>query len=290
MLKILLFWVLLFTNAGLYAYESGYLTEWLPDGHEPERMARQLNPESMKPVPVAVVEAKTKVEAPDNNDTAPTAKADSASCSEFGGFDLATAKRFDTQVQPLSLGDKLARHETEDMAHNIVYIPSQGSKEGAEKKASELRHLGVNDFYVIQDNTDLHWGISLGVFKTEEAARAQLAALTQKGVHSARLGTRSVASTRVFYQARDLDTAGRAALDKVLQEFPHTEKRACGSETAQDAKPADTKTADAKPGVKSDAKSDGKPASAKAPDTKTAQQAKPAGSSAASSASAPTSH
>ncbi len=240
MLKIL-FWVLLFTNAGLFAYENGYLAAWLPDGREPERMAHQLNPESMKPVPVALVEAKTDA---DNGDTA-SAQASTRnaahSCSEIGGFDQATAKRFDGDLQPLALGEKLVRRDVEEVAHNIVYIPSQGSKEGADKKATELRHLGVTDFYVIQDNGDLHWGISLGVFKTEEAARAQLAALAQKGVHSARLGTHNVSSTKVFYQVRDLDAAGRAALDKVLLDFPHMEKHACGSEAA-DAKP-DAKTA-----------------------------------------------
>ena len=239
MLKIL-FWVLLFTNAGLFAYENGYLAAWLPDGLEPGRMAHQLNPESMKPVPVAVVEAKGGA---DNGEAAPaSAKNDTTSCSEIGAFDQAAAKRFDSELQPLALADKLTRREVEDVAHNIVYIPSQGSKEGAEKKATELRHLGVSDFYVIQDNGDLHWGISLGVFKTEEAARAQLAALAQKGVHSARLGTHNVTSTKVFYQVHDLDAAGRAALDKALLDFPHMDKHACDSEGAE-AKIPDVKTA-----------------------------------------------
>lgn len=244
MLKFL-FWVLFFINAGLFAYESGYLAAWVPDNREPERMAHQLNPESMKPVPAGVAEAKPK--AGDTGDAAAAAgaaKADAASCSEIGGFDQAAAKRLDDALQPLGLGDKLARREVEETAHNIVYIPSQGSKEGAEKKAGELRHLGVTDFYIIQDNGDLHWGISLGVFKTEEAARAQLAALSQKGVHSARLGTRNVTSTKVFYQVRDLDAAGRAGLDKALLDFPHADKHACGD--VADAKAADAKAPEVK--------------------------------------------
>ena len=234
MLKIL-FWVLLLTNAGLFAYERGYLAAWLPDDREPGRIEHQLNPESMKPLPVELVEGKAG-----GNADATAAKAEPHSCSEFGGFDPATAKRFDGAVEALALGEKLSHREVEETAHNIVYIPPQGSKDGADKKATELRHLGVNDFFVIQDG-DLRWGISLGVFKTEEAARAQLAALSQKGVHSARLGNHNVTSTKVFYQVRDLDTVGKTGLDKILTDFPHTDKHACGE--APDVKAPDAKTA-----------------------------------------------
>lgn len=265
MLKVL-FWVLLLSNAGLLAYETGYLAAWLPDGHEPGRMAHQLNADNVKTIPASVAMAK-----PDAAKGSDTVKNDASSCNEVGAFDAAAAKRLDTALQPLTLGDKLTRREVEDVAHNIVYIPSQGSKEGAEKKATELRHLGVSDFYVIQDAGDLHWGISLGVFKTEEAARAQLAALSQKGVHSARLGTRNVSSTRVFYQFHDLDASTKAAVDKALAEFPHAEHHACG-DVGGDARPdiradakadtkADIKAADGKPG-------DAKPAAAKPADSR----------------------
>jgi hypothetical protein len=235
MLKFL-FWILLFANAGLLAYEEGYLAAWLPDGREPERMAHQLNVDSMKPVAAALAESKPSADVA--LDESKAGKPDPAACSEIGGFDAAGAKRFESAVQTLALGDRLTHHDVEETAHNIVYIPSQGSKEGAEKKAAELRHLGVTDFYVIQDAGDLHWGISLGVFKTEESARALLAALSQKGVHSARLGTHNVASTKVAYQLHNLDAAARAGLDKVLLDFPHVEKHACNADAPSDAKAA----------------------------------------------------
>ncbi|HEY8025851.1 MAG TPA: SPOR domain-containing protein [Burkholderiaceae bacterium] len=238
MLKFL-FWTLLLANAGLFAYERGYLAAWLPDGREPERMANQLNAENVKPVPAAIAEAKPAADAAAESTAKSTAaNAAESACREIAGFDPAGAKRFDSAVQTLALGSKLTRREVEEVANNIVYIPSQGSKEGAEKKATELRHLGITDFYIIQDAGDLHWGISLGVFKTEESARALLTALSQKGVHSARLGTHSVSSTKVAYQVRDLDSATSAGLDKILLDFPHMEKRACASGTASDPKAA----------------------------------------------------
>jgi hypothetical protein len=238
MLKIL-FWVLLLTNVGLFAYENGYLGALLHDEREPDRMAQQLNPENVKLVPASAIEAKPGAVA-GSASAAASDKAELPSCSEFGGFDQVTAKRLDGELQPLALGDKLTHRAVEDTARNIIYIPPQGSKDGAEKKATELRHLGVSDFFIIQDG-DLRWGISLGVFKTEEAARAQLAALSQKGVHSARLGTHNVTSTKVFYQVHDLDAAGKAALEKVLAGFPHADKHACGE--SGDTRAPDVKAA-----------------------------------------------
>lgn len=246
MLKFL-FWTLLLANLGLLAYEQGYFEAWIPDGREPGRMAHQFNTENIKLIAPTLIDGKTA------GDAEPSAtKPEAASCSEVGSFDVADAKRFDSAIQTLSLGDKLVRHETEDTAHNIVYIPSQGSKDGAEKKAAELRHLGVNDFFIIQDAGDLHWGISLGVFKTEEAARAQLASLSQKGVHSARLGNHNVTTRKTSYQLRDLDVTAKAGVDKILLDFPRAEKHGCSVDS-----PSDTKS-----DGKMDAKPDAKPATA----------------------------
>ncbi len=237
MLKFL-FWILLLANVGLFAYERGYLAALLPDGREPQRMAHQLNADNVKPIPPDVAEAVELKPAADAATDSAESKPGDAACGEIAGFDQAAARRFDGAVQALALGDKLSSREVEEAAHNIVYIPSQGSKDGADKKAAELRHLGITDFYVIQDAGELRWGISLGVFKTEESARALLATLSQKGVHSARLGTHSVNSTKVIYQVRGLDASAKSALDKILLDFPHVEKRTCGAAAASDTKTA----------------------------------------------------
>ncbi|MDR3479122.1 MAG: SPOR domain-containing protein [Burkholderiaceae bacterium] len=224
MLKFI-FWSLLLANAGLLAYQLGYLEAWIPDGHEPARMKRQVHAESMKPMSTAAIAAALAPAAATNAAAANTAAA--PVCREIGNFDNAAAKRFEALLQPLALGDKLSRRDIEEVANHIVYIPSLGSKEAADKKAAELRRLGVADFYVIQDAGDFRWGISLGVFRTEDAARALLAAMNQKGVHSARLGLHSVAATKVAYRLRNLDAAALAGLDKATAEFPRVETHSC---------------------------------------------------------------
>jgi hypothetical protein len=71
-----------------------------------------------------------------------------------------------------------------------VSIPSLGSKAAAEKKAGELKQLGITDFFVVNDPGPSLHGISLGLFHTEESANERLLQLAKKGVKSARVETR----------------------------------------------------------------------------------------------------
>lgn len=156
---------------------------------------------------------------------APEAKA--LACVEIGNFSSREAKRFEAQLAALPFNGKMARRNVREVLSHMVYIPPQADREAAEKKAAELQGLGVTDFYIIQDNSDMRWGISLGVFRKEEAARAHLANLTQAGVRSARIGERSITATMVAFQLQGMDVATQARLDKLREEFPRQETRAC---------------------------------------------------------------
>ncbi|OWW18916.1 hypothetical protein AYR66_04870 [Noviherbaspirillum denitrificans] len=148
-------------------------------------------------------------------------------CTEIGNFPPDDAKRFSAELAKLPFADRVKQRALQEVANHMVYIPPQADKDGAEKKAGELRKMGVNDFFIIQDNSSMRWGISLGVFKHEDAAKAHLAALNQKGVRSARIGQRTVTSSQVAFQVRDLDEDGKSAFDKVRAEFPRQEIRKC---------------------------------------------------------------
>jgi hypothetical protein len=238
MLKII-FWLLAGANAALFAYQGGYLDSFFPSGREPTRMSHQINADKIRLLPAnagtaaaASSIAAAASSATSANTAMPVAvntarKADMVACTEIGNFTPMDAKRFSTQLASLSLGEHLSQRTVQEVASHLVYIPPQGDKDGADKKAGELRRLGVNDFYVIQDNSSLRWGISLGVFKSEEAARQHLANLNQKGVRTARIGERSVTSNAVVFRVKDLDVDAKAALDKVKAGFPKQEMRAC---------------------------------------------------------------
>lgn len=249
MLKFV-FVLLLAANAALFAYHQGYLSAWFAEGREPARVARQIQAEKIRVLPQSAAAPTTtlppapapapasepaQIEEPASAAqpqvvpvAAPEASqnAQLAACVEVGTFNDSEAARFDAQLAPLALGARLSRKTQQTSSGYIVFMPPQGSKEGADKKVSQLRALGVTEFFVVQDNPELRWGISLGVFRTEEAAKARLAKLNEQGVRTARVGPHN-AVTRVTFQMRDIDAATRAAIDKIKQEFPQQEIRAC---------------------------------------------------------------
>ena len=241
MLKIL-FWLLLLINGGLFALHQGYLGGLMADGREPQAMANQLQADKVQLLSASAVGALAPAAAPVAEPvaapaTAPVvapkmvpvavAKTSLIACTEIGNFEPVEAKRFEEQLAALALGDRQARHNVKEVASHMVYIPPQGDKDGADKKAGELKRMGLSNYFIIQDNSNLRWGISLGVFKTEVAAKNHLANLTQQGVRSARIGARSIISSKMAFQLHNLDAPTKARLDSIKTKFPAQEMRQC---------------------------------------------------------------
>lgn len=219
------FWILLLANSGLLAYQQGYFDTLMPSGREPARLKDQLNADKVRLIPPPAPSAPP----PTAPEPAPEVakKAEVIACTEIGNFNPDEAKRFAAEIAALPLGERVSQRVVQEATSHMVYIPPLADKDAAEKKAGELRRLGVNDFFVIQDNSNLRWAISLGVFKQEEAARAHLANLNQKGVRSARIGERSQTSNLVAFTLRDLDAETKIALDKIKAGFPKQDVRKC---------------------------------------------------------------
>ena len=127
----------------------------------------------------------------------------------------------------MALATRLTRTELAEVATNMVYLPSLGSKDAAEKKAAQLRKLGVTEFYVVQDQTPLRWGISLGVFKTPEAAKAHLANLAKKRLKEAKLAPRAVSAAKVNYRLQDLTAEEKQLVDQIKSSFANAQTQDC---------------------------------------------------------------
>jgi hypothetical protein len=238
----LLFWFLIAANGAFLAFRMGYLDTILLAKSEPLRIANQLNADKIKLIPVSKPSTPPTVataSAPSSaKASAPTATSAAASapdkpkkliaCTEVGDFTASDTKKFEARLTEMALGDRQTRRTIQDVATHMVFIPPQGSKEGADKKAGELKRMGVSNFFIVQDNSKLRWGISLGVFKTEAAAKKYLISLGKQGVRSAKVGARSVSNTRVAYVLRDLDANNLKALGKIMTDFPAQKSRECG--------------------------------------------------------------
>jgi hypothetical protein len=75
-----------------------------------------------------------------------------------------------------------------------VNIPPQGGKAGADRRAAELKQLGLDDFFVVNDAGDNRFAISLGLFRAEGLAQRQLETLQKKGVKGATVTARENAN------------------------------------------------------------------------------------------------
>lgn len=213
------FWIVLIINGLLLALNFGVFGNWERAEREPTRIKAEKNTDKLKML--------TRSTAHDMMDTANKKAIPPIACLEFGGISSADAKSVEEKLKLLALGDRQSRTEIAEVATNMVYLPSLGSKDAADKKAAQLKKLGVTEFYVVQDQSPLRWGISLGVFKTPEAAKTHLANLVKKGLKEARIAPRAVSAAKVVYRLLEITPEEKNSLDLLKESFSGTEIHEC---------------------------------------------------------------
>ena len=225
-----LFLVLLLANLALYAW-SRY---GVPDSAAGAPLSRQIAPEKLNVVAPANLPPVSAVSKPAAAAPAPAAAAAPASapasalaCIEWGSFTVADAPRAEQALEPLGLGARLAQRRSEEHAAWWVFIPPQANRQGALRKAAELKQLGVEDYFVVQEDGAHRWALSLGVFRTEEAAQARLAALRGQGVRSARVGARDTVVPKVWLQVKSVDAPLQARLKEIARQIEGSELKDC---------------------------------------------------------------
>ena len=221
----MLFLLLLAANLALFAWSQYYASADGAGDAEPQR--RQISPEKIRLLEgkelASLASAKPKpATAPGGSGPAPA-----GACSEWGGFAVAEAPKAELALAPLALGARLSQRRSEETAGWWVFIPPQPNRAAAQKKTAELKALGVDDYFMLQDEGKMRWAVSLGVFSSEEAARNRLEALRAKGVRSAQTGERDTQVAKIWFQLRGADTPQQARLREAAQAFPGTEVRDC---------------------------------------------------------------
>lgn len=224
---------LLLANGLLFAFQQGHLEALMPSGREPLRIANQLNADKIKLISPQAAGTLAGAASPAAVTAAPAGaaadkKQNLPACIEIGNFSIAEARRFEAQLANLALAARPARRDVQEAgSSHMVLIPPQDGKEGADKRAAELRNSGITDFYVIQENSGQRWGISLGIFKSEEAARTHLSALNQKGIRNASLAVYPVPLHKIAFQLRGLDAGTKKSVDRIKNDFPRQQVRIC---------------------------------------------------------------
>lgn len=142
-------------------------------------------------------------------------------CLEWGDFSGADLKRATEALSALQLGEgKISQRQIEYKKGYWVYIPPLKSKTAATQKASQIRALGVKEYFIVQEAGAFRYAISLGVFKTQEAAQNHLRELRVKGISTARVGERASKLKTTMFVLNDVEASIEEKLTAAKKELP----------------------------------------------------------------------
>ena len=170
----LAFLVLLLANVVIFAWGHGG-RQGLHDAREPERMQHQVAPEQLRILRGTAVA-----------DAAPV-----PACQRIQWLTAAEAEALRAAVGDRP-GWQFVQSPREAPPAHWVVIGGLSGRPLAERKIAELRKLGVNEGEIVADEALGPFAISLGVFRSRQAAEAHLQALAKKKVRSARLAQRAL--------------------------------------------------------------------------------------------------
>ena len=179
-----------------------------------------LFPEKIKLLPIAPVSAVTAQSAVQTTaaSTSPPPQA-IASCFEWGDFSANDLARATTTLNSLNLGDTLTQREVLHANGYWVYLPPLNTSAEVAKMVAQIKNLSLEEFYVVQDDGKWKNAISLGVFKSQEAANRFRDNLRAKGLKFASVGERKSTHLTVLI----LKTPGADVIEKITnmqKEFP----------------------------------------------------------------------
>lgn len=180
-----LIYLLVLGNLLLFALASGWFA------HSPADPADAAGKSALSPDRIRIV---SRGDPPPV--VVPPSPPPAAACLEWPEISRSQADRI-AQASEAS-GVLIARQESAAATHAWwVSIPASPSrKAGAEKKAAELKKLGIRKFSIIQEEGPNQYALSFGVFSSEQEAQALISRLRQKGVRSAQMTQQVAAEAR----------------------------------------------------------------------------------------------
>jgi hypothetical protein len=238
----LAFLLLLLVNVALFAWQHGAFGRFAESGREPERIARQVEPERIRVLSereVQILRERAAVQSRAAATAAPPAGASTTvaagidlsvaqACVEFGDFIGPDLARVEAALLRLGLGSRQSPRTVEVPGWYLVYLPPFKTRAEVDRAVADLKKIGVKELLVLTDGP-LKFGVSLGSFRDPELAKAHVAALANLGVKNARVSDKptSVSATRL--QMRELDAEAAQQLGAIAKEFPAQTVRACSS-------------------------------------------------------------
>jgi hypothetical protein len=229
-----LVWLLVLINVGLLAYFNKDVI--LPNA--PKAASLAIHPEKISILTQQQIDALPKkgsastvasITPPtvDTSSTANTAPVTEpapikTTCYEWGVFSAASLTGAQTAVSNLSIQTTVKEQSSLEAKRFWVYKPPLKSVEAAQAKALELKALGIQELYIVQD---AKWknAISFGVFEDEQLATNLLNELKAKGVKEVVKALRNQGKGHASLQFNKLTDTEVIELKKLKPEFPEAD-------------------------------------------------------------------
>jgi hypothetical protein len=179
--------LLLLVNLAFFGWTRGWLDGLVGinarGDREPERLAQQVNPDS-----VVILSAANAV--------LPATK---VACLEAGPFNPVEAAAAETALQGLAPAGSWTNVRTEKPGTWLVYMGNYPDREALRRKEEEIRRVRA-DFEEVSVPGEGEFGLSLGRFEDRALAERALIQAQQRGIRTARVVQASPAA--VFHMLR----------------------------------------------------------------------------------------
>jgi hypothetical protein len=215
----LLVWLLVLLNVGLLVYFN--LDIIAP---KPVAADRSIMPEKL------IVLSQTELDAIPQKVIAPIAEAapvavleSDSSCYKWGNFTKTNLPAAQVVLVRLGLQSSINQEKSDNEDRRFwVYYPPLKSAELAQVKAAEIKEMGVDELFIVQDS---QWrnAISFGLFQDEQLASALLSDLTAKGVKGATKALRSPGKSLSSLLVKNVNAGAALELQKIKPEFVGTD-------------------------------------------------------------------
>lgn len=210
-------WLLIVLNIALFGYFrlSEPQVAGIRPGHEP------IQPESMKILTPEQVDAMPIAPAVQEN-TAPPVPEHAAGCYEWGSFPAISVARARNILEKFGLEANVRIIAPQEAVRYWVYIPPRKNMQDAQARIDELRALGIEETFVVQE-PQWRYAISLGVFKEEALATRLAEDVRSRGIANVVKAVRNQENGQSVFYLKDVTDSQAAEIGKFKPDFPSSE-------------------------------------------------------------------
>lgn len=214
--------LLILANLLLLVWTRGYLGA--PANPDARRLEQQLLADQV------VVVSRGEAPGPGNRKEDAEKAADrknSETCQLWSDLANTDADQIERLLAEKFASFKATRRTIAENSGYWVFVPPLASKEEVSRKTAELQQLGIQDFFVVQAAGPNQLAISLGTYRTEEAANAGLETLRAKGVKSAKMAERKGKAPFTTLEISGPEAGAQALRQAIVALLPKASPGAC---------------------------------------------------------------